>query len=221
MADQTVREFTKKDETVAGDIRIGAAEGEAMRIPGRCMKQLKEKYPAIQYHLYAGDTEMLKEKLESGFLDFLMIAENPDLSRFHSIPMPLKDRWGLIIRNDDPLAQKETITKEDLMEIPLIISRQALHQDLRILFGDDAHRIHIAATYDLAHNASLLVQEGYGALLAFDHLADLGPSTGLTFRSISPALYTSMHLIYRKYQIFSPQAEIFLDAVSRLAEESS
>ena len=136
MADQTVREFTKKDETVAGDIRIGAAEGEAMRIPGRCMKQLKEKYPAIQYHLYAGDTEMLKEKLESGFLDFLMIAENPDLSRFHSIPMPLKDRWGLIIRNDDPLAQKETITKEDLMEIPLIISRQALHQDLRILFGD-------------------------------------------------------------------------------------
>ncbi len=93
MADQTVREFTKKDETVAGDIRIGAAEGEAMRIPGRCMKQLKEKYPAIQYHLYAGDTEMLKEKLESGFLDFLMIAESPDLSRFHSIPMPLKDRW--------------------------------------------------------------------------------------------------------------------------------
>ncbi len=63
------------------------------------------------------------------------------------------------------------------------------------------------------------MQEGYGALPAFDHLADLGPSTGLTFRSITPDLYTSMHLICRKYQIFSPQAEIFLDAVSRLAEE--
>ena len=64
MADQTVREFTEKDEQIKGDIRIGAAEGEAVRALGKCMHLLEEGYPDIRYHMYAGDTEMLKEKLK-------------------------------------------------------------------------------------------------------------------------------------------------------------
>ncbi|MBR4164024.1 MAG: LysR family transcriptional regulator [Solobacterium sp.] len=216
MADQTIEEFVKKDQKISGDIRIGAAEGEAVRLLGRCMHQLKEDYPEIHYHLYSGDTEMLKEKLDNGFLDFLLIAEDPDQIKYHSMHLPIPDEWGLIMLKDDELSRKKSIKKEDLIDLPLIISRQAFHQDLVHLFGEDAHRMYIIATYDLAHNASLLVQEGFGYLLAFHHIADLSPDTNLIFRPISPVLYTDMHLIYRKYQIFSPQAEVFLHALQDL-----
>lgn len=218
MADQTLNEFTKKDQTISGELRIGAAEGEAMRVLGSVMNSLKKDYPDIIYHLYAGDTEMLKEKLDSGFLDLLLIVEEPDLSRYQSVTMPIEDCWGLVMKKEDPLTRKKTVSIDDLTHLPLILARQAMHQDLAHLFGAKAHRIHIAATYDLAHNASLLVQEGFGYLLTFDHLVDLSEESGLVFRPLRPALKTRSHLIWRRYQIFSPAADLFLNTVEKTVQ---
>lgn len=216
MADQTMNEFLRRDRSISGDIRIGAAEGEAVRILGSAMQKLKERYPGILYHMYAGDTEMLKEKLDSGFLDYLLICEDPDLTRFQALTLPIEDTWGLVMKKDDPIAAKESISFEDLTGLPLLVSRQALHQDLARLFGPAAHRMHFSATYDLAHNASLLVREGFGYLLVFDHLVDLSERSGLVFRPLEPALTTRSHLIWRKYQIFSDAAELFLKTVEEL-----
>ncbi len=213
MADQTMNEFIHKDESVSGELRIGAAEGEAVRFLGRIMHDLADQYPGIVYHMYAGDMETLKEKLDGGFLDFLMICEEPDLSRYQALILPVDDQWGLVMRADDPMASKDSVTFEDIADLPLLVSRQALHQDLAHLFGADAHRLHFAATYDLAHNASLLAQEGFGYLLTFDHLVDLSERSGLAFVPLAPELRTRSHLIYRKYQIFSPVAEVFLNAL--------
>lgn len=220
MADQTMNEFTRKDSTVSGELRIGAAEGEAVRQLGKVMHELLEPYPGITYHMYAGDTEMLKEKLDSGFLDFLLIVEDPDQRRYQSIELPVDDVWGLVMKREDPMAEKKTICPDDLTGLPLLISRQAMHQDLARLFGPNVYRMHFAATYDLCHNASLLVQEGFGYLLTFDHLVDLSERSGLVFRPLSPPLRTRSHLIYRKYQIFSEAADLFLKTLeNHLAAE--
>ncbi len=219
MADQTLREFSEKQDTISGDIRIGASEGESVRILGKCMKHIKKLYPDIFYHMYTGDTEMLREKLDNGFLDFLAISENPDTSMYQSIKLPIRDRWGLVIPTDDPLSQKKEITRDDLMHLDLIVSRQALHQDLPAFFEDKTHRLRIIATYDLAHNSTLLAKEGVGYVLCFDHLADISTDSGLVFRAISPPLYTDMHLIYRKHQMFSKPAERFLTSFKEIMEE--
>jgi DNA-binding transcriptional LysR family regulator len=213
MADQTMNEFIRKDRSVSGELRIGAAEGEAVRTLGSTMKILAGQYPGIVYHMYAGDTEALKEKLDSGFLDFLLVCEEPDLDRYQAVILPVDDQWGLVMKADDPMASKDSVTFEDIADLPLIVSRQALHQDLAHLFGAAAHRLHFAATYDLAHNASLLVKEGFGYLLTFDHIVDLSERSGLVFRPIAPELRTRSHLLYRRYQIFSPAAEVFLNAL--------
>ena len=220
MADATVKEFQSSSENISGEIRIGAAEGEAVRLLGKAMNTLKEEYPDILYHLYAGDTELLSEKLDSGFLDYLLIAEDPDLNRYQSISLPIHDTWGLIVKKDDPIAKKKIITPDDLESLELIVSRQAMHQDMRQLFGEKAHKMHIAATYDLAHNGSLLVSEGYGAMLAFDHIVDLSEQTGLVFIPLYPQLVTKAYLIWRKYQIFSPQADLFLQKIRELISEN-
>ena len=215
MADQTMNEFIRKDRSVSGELRIGAAEGEAVRTLGSTMKKLAQQYPDIVYHMYAGDTEMLKEKLDSGFLDFLLICEEPDLHRYQALTIPIDDEWGLVMKAGDPLAEKESVTLEDIASLPLVVSRQAMHQDLAHLFGAAAHRLHIAADYDLSHNASLLVREGFGYLLTFDCLVDLSEKSGLVFRPLAPQLRTRSHLIWRKYQIFSAAAEVFMNTLEK------
>ena len=144
----------------------------------------------------------------------MLVCEEPDLSRYQAVTLPVDDVWGLVMKADDPMARKSAVSLEDLTTLPLIVSRQALHQNLAQLFGPTSHRMHFAATYDLSHNASLLVQEGFGYLLTFDHLVDLSERSGLVFRPLSPELRTRSHLIWRKYQIFSDAAELFVNCVA-------
>lgn len=38
--------------------------------------------------------------------------------------LPVKDIWGVIMQKEDSLAEKETISPEDLWDKPLILSKQ-------------------------------------------------------------------------------------------------
>ena len=58
-----------------------------------------------------------------------------------------------------PLAKKEKIKLEDLLDVPLICSRQSLQADLPKWLGDMQDKLNIIATYDLAYNASIMVRE--------------------------------------------------------------
>ena len=42
-------------------------------------------------------------------MDFAVLVEEPDERKYDSLMLPEKDRWGLIFRSDDPLAEKESI----------------------------------------------------------------------------------------------------------------
>ncbi len=73
------------------------------------------------------------------------------------------------MRRDSPLAQKETVSPEDLWDKPLIISHQRnSSQYLADWFKKDMASLHVVATYNLVFNASLLVDEGLGYALSFD-----------------------------------------------------
>ena len=47
-------------------------------------------------------------------------------------------------------------------------------------------------------------------MLTFEHLVDTSEESGLCFRPIKPTLETNMYIIWKKYQVFSPIAELFL-----------
>ena len=64
---------------------------------------------------------------------------------------------------------------------------------------------------NLAYNGSVFVKEGLGYLLMFDHLVDTSPGSGLCFRPLEPVLETKIYVIWKKYQVFSPIAELLLD----------
>ena len=71
-------------------------------------------------------------------------------------------------------------------------------------------KLNFAGTFNLAYNGSVFVKEGLGYLLTFEHLIDTSEESGLCFRPISPVLETDMYIIWKKYQVFSPIAELFV-----------
>jgi len=210
MADKTVDEFRSLGEFTGGDVWVGCAESEGIKHLARCFKTLLERYPGLRLHLQSGNSADVTERLDRGLLDFAVIVHEVDLSKYHYLPMPAIDRYGVLMRKDSPLAGKEAVQVDDLLDVPLICSRQGITEDYPKVFQEKMDSLRIVATFNLAYNASVLVREGVGCALTFDKLADTSAESELTFRPLEPALETRMYLIWKKYQVFSPAAEVLL-----------
>lgn len=210
MVDKTAGEFKALGEVTGGDIRVGCAESDGIKHLARCAKAVQAQYPRIRLHLYSGNTEDLSERLDRGLLDFAVLAQEVDLSKYNYLEVPARDAWGVVMRKDSPLAVKEAVQMEDLLDVPLICSRQGITEDFPKWFGEKVDRLNIAATFNLAYNAGILVREGVGYALSFDKLIHTGPGSELCFRPLAPALETKLFVVWKKYQVFTKPAEIFL-----------
>lgn len=211
MVDKTTDEFKALGQITGGDIHIGCAESEGIKHLARCVKAIQERYPGIRVHLYSGDTEDLAERLDRGLLDFAVIAQAVDLSKYNYLEVPGADTWGVVMRKDAPLAQKEAVCIDDLLDLPLIVSRQGLREDIPRLFGETVDQLNITATLNLTFNGSILAREGLGYVLTFDKLVDTSGESTLCFRPLTPKLETKLYLIWKKYQVFTPAAELLLN----------
>ena len=186
MVDKTEAEFSSMEGTISGDIYIGGGETQAIRDIAEVIRDLRVSCPGVHCHLYSGNEEEVTERLDKGLLDFGI----------------LKDR----------------IEKKDLMELPLICSRQAISPHLSgnkfaDWFGDDFGKLDIVTTFNLVYNAAIMVKAGVGYALSLDNLADTSADSDLCFRPLYPRLESGLNLIWKKYQIFSPAADLFLKEV--------
>ncbi len=211
MVDKTADEFKALGQIIGGDIHIGCAESDSIKHLARRMKAIQGQYPGIRVHLYSGDTDDLSERLDRGLLDFAVIAQSVDLSKYNYLELPGADTWGVVMRKDAPLAQKETVCLDDLLDAPLIVSRQGIREDIPRLFGEMTDRLHIVATINLTYNGSVLAREGMGYVLTFDKLVDTSEQSDLCFRPLIPRLETKLYIIWKKYQVFTPAAEVLLN----------
>ena len=210
MVHKTKVEFEIMDNEIAGDIYIGCAESDSIKYLARVAKSLQEKYSKIHYHIYSGNGEDLYYRLESGLLDFSVTAQKVDITKYDHSAIPSPDTWGIIMRKDSPLAEKEKITVEDLRGLPLICSREAMNEEYLQWFGSEFDKFNITVTYNLLYNAAIMVREGLGYAISFDKLADTGSNSEICFRPLYPELKSELQLIWKKYQLLSPAADLFL-----------
>lgn len=211
MVDKTADEFKALDEITGGEVRIGCAESHQIKHLARVLKKFQKQYALFRYHLSSGNTEQVTERLDRGLFDFAVIVEPPDLSRYNYLEVPDKDTWGVVMRKDSPLAQKERIRVEDLQGLPLICSEQSMREDIPRWCGEKVDELLFAGSTNLFYNGSVLVKEGLGYMLTFEHLADTGADSALCFRPLEPPLETKMYITWKKYQIFTPIAERLLE----------
>lgn len=215
LADRTEAELTSPDSGLSGDVYIGGGETDAMRFVARAAKHIQEEYPDVRYHISSGDAEDIRERLDKGLLDFGLFVEPADITKYEFLRLPAADRWGILMRKDSPLASAETIKPEDLWDLPLLLSRQTL-TDKKLLdwFKKDIAQLNIVSTYNLIFNASLMVDEGMGYALTLDKLIDTSAeSSTLCFRPLQSQIEVHLDIVWKKYQVFSKAAGLFLQKI--------
>lgn len=216
---KTESEISLSDETIIGDIYIGAGETEIVRYFAQAAKKLQKQYPDIHYHISSGNAEFVFEYLDKGLIDFGLIYGAIDPQKYNFISISERDTWGVLMRRDAPLAYKDVVAPEDFWDKPLIISHQrGDDQYLARWMKKELSQLNIVATYNLVYNASLLVEEGLGYALCLDKLINVTGDSSLCFKPFSPKLEASACIVWKKYQVFSKAAKVYLDCLCSLLE---
>lgn len=204
-------EVSASPESISGDIYIGGGESYAIQTVAKAAKDIQIENPNVKFHFFSGDTGEVIEKLDKGLIDFGILVEPADLSKYNYLRLPQKDSWGLLMRKDSPLAKKEFITPKDLDNIPIIRSKHTMKKnELFDWFTKDAKNINVVATYNLIYNASILVKEGLGYAFGLDKLINTTGESDLCFRPLKPSIETSLAVVWKQYHAFSKAAECFL-----------
>lgn len=216
LMEKTRAEFTSSDDNIGGDIYIGCGETESISFLAQTARNLQKTHPLIHYHIYSGDAERVMERLDKGLVDFGLLIGPADINKYDYLRLPLKDTWGVLMRKDSPLAEKGSITAEDLQDKPLIISHQAsANSEMFSWLKTDISKLNIVATYDLVYNASLFAKKGFGYVIALDKLINTTGNSALCFRPLSPVLEVGLCIVWKKYQVFSRASNAFLQQLQR------
>ncbi|WP_033169180.1 LysR family transcriptional regulator [Selenomonas sp. ND2010] len=216
LVDKTTGELLRNEE-ISGDIRIGAGESIHFGLLMNVAQKLRQKYPGLRFHIVSGDGSTTMTRLDRGLIDFAFVYGKLDPAKYQELPLPVRDRWVLLLRADDELAQQDVIRAEDLWQRPLLFSRQTLSASTH---GDELldwlqkplAELTIAGSYTLVYNASLMVKEGLGYAISFDELINT-TGTNLCTRPLEPAIFAEPSIAWKKNAVFSKASQAFLAAL--------
>ena len=214
LVEKTTAELTADEDAIAGDVRIGAGETRGMHFLTQTAREVQRQYPQVHFHISSGDTMDVTEKLDKGLIDFGLLFEPINTAKYSVYHLPIHDIWGVLMRRDSPLAQKESISPGDLASKPLITSRlMGETHPLDTWFQKSLHTLNIVATYSLLYNASLMVDDGLGYALCLGGIINTTGDSTLCFRPLTPEVRANMGVVWKKFQVFSKASEKFLSVL--------
>lgn len=223
LVDRTHSELRSDGDEVFGTVCIGGGESYAVGLIAKAAKEVSDMFHGIKFDFFSGDTDAVTEKLEKGLIDFGILIEPSNLEKYNSLRLPLTDKWGILMRKDSPLSEKEYITKEDLNGLPLLFSVHSFKKNnVTAWFCKDLDKLNVVATYNLIYNASLMVEQGMGYAVGLKGIVNTSGDSTLCFRPFFPILETHLDVAWKKNGELSKASKIFLERlISDLSETES
>lgn len=221
LVDTTERELVEQDEQVEGKISIGCGEIAAVRMLPELIRTFREKYTRVSFDIYTATADLVKEQMDKGLLDVGLLLEPVDMEKYDFIRLDMKENWVVLMRPDDPLAEKEYVTAEDLLSLPLILPRRMnVRSELASWFGDYYEKINVVFTSNLSTNSAVMVGAGLAYSLAIEGAA-LWDHAKITYRPLFPPLTATSVLAWKRGQPFSLAATKFINQIKCLLSMGS
>lgn len=209
LAEKTQKELKHGEEMVSGEISIGCGETKNMQPLCEMIASFQRKYPDVIFNFYTAIADDVKERLETGVLDMGLLLEPVEISRYHYVRMPLKEKWQMLMRKDSALAGKQKVTPDDLTDMPLIVAkRQSIRNELENWFGHDKEKLHIVSTCNLSHNnLSIMVESGMGIAVVMEFSCK---QDTLCLRPLEPEIESGCVLVWKKNLTLSLAMQRFI-----------
>lgn len=214
MVDKTIKDLISDEGELIGEINIGTAECLATHktLP-RIIKSFATNHPKVTYNLYTGDADHIKERLDQGLLDVGILIEPVNINKYDFIRLSEIDRWGILVNSSNPLANRESITPKELLDLPLITTKIALLQnEIKSWLTKYNREIDYVATYTLLSNAISLVANEIGNVITIEGAFYNYQHQDIRFVPFEPELTSNAVLVWKKNQTLSPIMRKFLDA---------
>ena len=217
LADRLEQAFMEKNADISGLIRIGASEAVGSRLFARLIREFSEKYPQIKFHLYNETGDSIRQRLDKGLIDVGLMLGPVDKEKYDFLRLSQKETWGVLMREDHPLAGRSRIVPEELAAYPLILPlRERVRAEILSWIGREEKDLKIPLSYTLLSNAALLVEEGMGCAFCLDGALAIHSSPSLRFIPIAPEHTTRSVLVWKKNNLFSPAVSLFLQEINML-----
>lgn len=215
LEDRIVDEFKGDTGVVDGVITIGCGEFAAVEILAQIISGFKEKYPMVQIALHTGTADTTLEMMNKGLIDIGLFLEPTSTENLDYIRIQDSDRWVVSMKPDDPLAQKEVITKEDLLQLPLILpERYSVQSELANWFGRDFEKVQIAFTSNLGTNAGVMAMNGLGYPISIEGAAKYWRQDLLVQRRLSPEIKANTVIAWRRNIPYSRAIQLFIEEIN-------
>ncbi|MCD8014185.1 MAG: LysR family transcriptional regulator [Lachnospiraceae bacterium] len=212
LVDRTEKELIEQEELVEGRIVLGGGELAAMQVLPEIIETFREKYPLVTFDIFTGNADLVKEQMEKGLIDVGVLLEPIDMEKFDFIRLKEKERWVVLMRPDDPLAEKEAVSAKDLEDKPLILPRRVnVKNELSSWFGGYLQERQIVFTSNLSTNSALMVQQGLAYSVVIEGSVPFWDREKIACRPLSPELTASSVFAWKKQQPFSLAATKFID----------
>lgn len=217
LTEKTARELMHGEETISGEISIGCGETQNMKPLSEMIASFQKQYPDVSFNIYTAIADDVKERLESGLLDMGLLLEPVEISRYQYVRMPLKEKWQVLMRKDCRLAEKQKITPDDMVDVPLIMAkRQSVQNELENWFGYDKKKLRIVSTCNLSHyNQSVMVESGIGIALVMEFFCN---QDTLCLRPFEPEIESGCVLVWKKNLTLSPAVRRFIEYIKENLE---
>ena len=217
LMEKTESAFRESENVITGDVFIGCGEHRTSFASMQLIKTIREEYPEIHFHFFSGNADAITERLDKGLLDMGILLEPEINPRYDYRVLPFRETWGILARKDSAFANRDSVTFEELADLPLIMPSQTSNSNqIKSFFADMLVSPNTVATYNLIYNAGLMVEAGMGYALCIDDLINTEGNHPLTFIPVTPKLQSDVYLFTKKYQVFSKATKLFLN---RLQDE--
>lgn len=216
LAERTRRDFARKGEELSGEIAIGSGETRSVWALAQMLAGFHEEHPFVRYRIHSGNADYIKERIENGTLDMGLMPEPVDIAKYEFVRLPMREEWGVLTREDSPLAALNAVRPQDLAGRPLMMTgREMVQNELINWFGDAAERMDILLSYNLLYNAAVMVRNGIADALCIN-LDCTYP--GLRFVPLSPPLGFGSVLVWKRNQIAAPAVSALVSYVQQCSK---
>lgn len=199
LEEKMLDELKVKEELIEGTITIGCGEFAAVEILAEICKKYKQKYPMVQIALHTATADSVYEMMNQGLVDMGLFLEPVNTEGLDYIRIRESDHWVVGMKPDDPMVDKEYITKAELLDKQLILpQRLSVQSELANWFGKDFNKLHVSFTSNLGTNAGVMAIHGLGYPVSIEGAAKYWKKELLVQRRLYPEITASTVIAWRR-----------------------
>lgn len=212
--DKAKREMAEQNDLLGGTVSIACVESIASNLLPEVLIEFSKQHPMVKYELYSADGNDIREKIDRGDIDMGVLIEPVETAKYDYIRLPFYEQWGIVMRKDDPLAEKDKIMTEDIQNKPLIVPRRTIViEEIAKWLEIDSEKLNIVASHNLLTNSLLLVEKGFGYTICVKGAFDIRKKDTIFFVPLTPERITGHVLAWKKNKVFSNATTKFLQYI--------